>query len=213
MFLLNVLCGHLIYCFILCSYLTGMLFILTFLHVFQNSSFYDFTFNKVLVRNSIWDGFSVLNFVNNCLFPSIWPTLENVSCTLKCFCNPLFIHAKDLYIYEYICIYSLLICYFVDSRILINYPNIILFLLIFSFIFITVFMILRLQYWVNIFICNCYALILNDPFINNLIFSLLAAICMDIGFHLLPFSLNIPSRLKSLLALRTDLFGQSLSFD
>lgn len=137
MFLLNVFCGHLIYCFTLLSYLTGMLFIFTCLHVFQNSSFYDFSFNKVLVRNSIWDGFSVLNFVNNCLFHSIWPTLENVSCTLKCFYNRLFINAKEFYIYMNI--YSLLICYFVDSRILINYPNI-LFLLVYSFIFITVFM-------------------------------------------------------------------------
>lgn len=188
-----------------------MLFILTCLHVFQNSSFYDFTFNKVLVRNSIWDGFSVLNLVNNCLFPSIWPTLENVSCTLKCFCNPLFIHAKDIYICIYI--YSLLICYFVDSRILINYPNIILFLLIFlSYLLQCLWFWDSNIEWIYLFVI-VMLLSWSDPFINNLIFSLLAAICMDIGFHLLPFSLNIPSRLKSLLALRTDLFGQSLSFD
>lgn len=98
------------------------------------------------------------------------------------------IHTCKEFIYIYMNIYLLLICYFVDSRILITIQ-----ILFYFFLFILSYLLLCSWLrdsnikWIYLFII-VMLLSWSDPFINNLIFSLLAAICMDIGFHLLPFS-------------------------
>lgn len=134
MFLLNFSCGHLIYSFSLLSYLIGMLFIF---HIFVCLPKF-LIFHKILVKNSTWDGFSALKFVNSCLFLSIWSILKNVLCALKGFCYLLFMYVKK---YIHMNIYSLLNCYFIDSRTTFNYSIIISFLFVYSSIFITMFMI------------------------------------------------------------------------
>lgn len=98
------------------------------------------------------------------------------------------VHTCKEFIYIYMNIYSLLICYFVYSRILITI-QILFYFFLFILSYLLVYSWLRDSNikWIYLFII-VMLLSWSDPFINNLIFSLLAATCMDIGFHLLPFS-------------------------